>query len=232
MAFCSNCGSQLNDGQLFCHVCGWQTDNTRQQNPPVVRDYQNANGNPYPNNAYYSNPVSNTMQPMQYNSGNSLLRQAEQSFPMGWFKFLIYFSLFAGAALNLISGFVLLTGAQYEGEAEFVYRAMPSMKTVDMLYALMCFAGGVLQIVTRFQLAAFKKMGPTLLTVCYVAGIASALIYMIWAGSILNDYAATMGLAEIYSPSASDFGSMFGSAAACVISFIYFKKRAELFCRS
>ena len=49
MAFCKNCGSQIDDGSKFCSICGAAQENTEQQNSatPVYTEpvTQKASGN-------------------------------------------------------------------------------------------------------------------------------------------------------------------------------------------
>ena len=58
--------------------------------------------------------------------------------PMKWFKFLIYFSLFAGAALNLINGITTILGTQYGEHAELVYATFGSLRTFDIVCGTTC----------------------------------------------------------------------------------------------
>ena len=79
--------------------------------------------------------------------------------PMKWHKFLIYFALWLGAVMNVISGFSLLTGSVYEAQgvsATQVYRAYEGLKGVDMLMGAATIALAVLLIVARFALAGYK----------------------------------------------------------------------------
>ena len=78
---------------------------------------------------------------------------------MKWHKFLIYFALWLGAVMNVISGFSLLTGSVYEAQgvsATQVYRAYEGLKGVDMLMGAATIALAVLLIVARFALAGYK----------------------------------------------------------------------------
>ena len=48
-----------------------------------------------------------------YNNSRESLDILETKYSMKWFKFLIYFSLFAGAAINISNGINLITGFIY-----------------------------------------------------------------------------------------------------------------------
>ena len=53
---------------------------------------------------------------------------------MGWFKFIIYFQLFASAVINAALGITAFTGSHYDGKAELVYAFFPGMSAVDKVY--------------------------------------------------------------------------------------------------
>lgn len=144
---------------------------------------------------------------------------------MKWFKFLIYFALWAGAVLNILSGISLLTGAQYDGAASLVYAIYKDLKTIDMLSGLLCIAIGVLGIVTRFSLAGFKKNGPKLVLALYGAGVVVNIFYMIGVSSVLPE----LLVKEL------DFTSFISGTVTSVImivaNYVYFNKRKNLFNR-
>ena len=218
MSFCSNCGSAMNDGDQFCQVCGQPAGAQQQPAYPVPSQ------TPYnPGQTPYQ-PVQTPYNPTPYNG--SYVYRPER--PMNWFKFLIYFSLFAGAVLNAINGILMLTGAQYGSDAADVYAMMPSLKTVDTLFGLTSIATAALQIYTRFQLSGFKRNALTFLTACYGIVAALSLAYLLAASTIINDFANTFGV-EGYALSASDFSSILSPIVFCVINYVYFKKRADLF---
>ena len=123
--FCPKCGAQISDGVTFCAYCGTPVQPTTAQpsNPqaPAAPYNQYPGSNQYPVNQQY--PMNN-----QYVPGNQ--------YPMKWYKFLIYFALFAGAVLNAISGIQMLTGAHYGGVADYVYAIFDGLQIVDVLMGL------------------------------------------------------------------------------------------------
>ena len=144
---------------------------------------------------------------------------------MGWFKFLIYFGLWAGAILNILGAIPMLTGSQY-GDAEtveLVYAAFEGLRGLDMLCGLLALALGVFGIYTRFQLAAFKEKAPMFLSIVYAGAVVFNLVYIFGCTSILPEYV----LSEI------DFTSFYSntitSAVMIFVNQSYFKKRAHLF---
>ncbi len=145
---------------------------------------------------------------------------------MKWYKFLIYFSLFAGAVINVISGIPFLTGSiydtssGYEGTSDLVYAFYPGLKTIDVMYGIVALATAVLCIVARFALAKYKKSGPALLLSVYAVGIVISIIYFIAFKAIVTD---------VDLDTSSIVSSMVSSVVMIIINKIYFDKRKHLF---
>ena len=73
---------------------------------------------------------------------------------MGWYKFLIYFALFAGAFLNVCYAVLYMTGSIYETEQIdplTVYSLYPGVKAVDIVYGILLLVLAVFMIVFSFQ---------------------------------------------------------------------------------
>lgn len=202
--FCPNCGTQCPDDTKFCPNCGSPVAN----NQPTENTQQNFGQPNYtqPNN--YTQPY-NYAQPRMYNV------QLE----MKWFKFLIYFGLFAGAVLNCLSAILQITGAVYEGAAEVVYIFFPELKFFDIFYTILLLALAVLQIFTRFQLSGFKKNGPKLILIVYSAAAVISLLYGIVASVILHEFLFN----------ASMIISIIVPVVMVVLNKIYFDKRKDMF---
>lgn len=184
-------------------------------------------GTQIPDNAGFctscGNPVASQATPAYQ---QPLAQPAEPALSMKWFKFLIYFGLWAGAILNIVlNGVVMLNGLHY-GDAEtakLVYAMFEDLKSLDTLCGVFAIAVGVFGIYTRFQLAGFKKKGPMLLTLVYAGAIAFNLIYIIGCNSVLPEYILSeMDYSSIYSNTVT-------SAVMIFVNIAYFKKRAHLF---
>ena len=193
--FCPNCGTQLADNTSFCTNCGAATNNQAPQQPVAQQ------------------PV--VEQP-------TLL---QPQLPMGWFKFLINFALWAGAILNILGAIPMLTGSQY-GEpevVELVYATFEVLRGLDMLCGLLAIALGAFGIFTRFQLAGYKAKAPMFLSIVYAGAVVFNLVYIFGCTSVLPEYV----LSEI------DFTSFYSntitSAVMIFVNHTYFKKRAHLF---
>ena len=63
---------------------------------------------------------------------------------MAWFKFIIYFQLFANAALNLIIAFIWITGLHYGESAGLYYEILSPVKSIrcDIWFCLYCVCCG------------------------------------------------------------------------------------------
>ena len=108
---------------------------------------------------------------------------------MKWFKFLIYFGLWAGAILNFVTGVRMMTGNIYLSEgvnADLVYKTFPNLQSVDVLFGLLFCAFAIFQIVTRFYLAGFKKIAPAMLSVVYIANGVFNFVYNSIVASIIS----------------------------------------------
>lgn len=206
--FCPNCGTQCPDDTKFCPNCGSSVAN----NQPTENTQQNF-GQPNYTQPNYTQP--NYTQPNNYAQPRMYNVQLE----MKWFKFLIYFGLFAGAVLNCLSAILQITGAVYEGSAEVVYIFFPELKFFDIFYTILLLALAVLQIFTRFQLSGFKKNGPKLILIVYSAAAVISLLYGIVASVILHEFLFN----------ASMIISIIVPVVMVVLNKIYFDKRKDMF---
>lgn len=208
--YCKNCGAQIPDAATFCPSCGTQNAVQQPSYSTPQQDYSAPQQNYYASQQnYYAQPAA-PVQPEQ---------------PMKWFKFLIYFSLFLSALLNLISGIQMLTGAQYGDEAELVYAFFGSLKTIDVIMGIVLLAIVAFTIYVRFRLSGFKKDGPKLLTVLYIAVLAWGILYIILVMSQLSDLG--VGVGDILTPSV--ITNMLTSVVMVIVNKIYFDKRKHLF---
>lgn len=150
--------------------------------------------------------------------------QVQNQHPMKWFKFLIYFGLFAGALVNLINGINLLTGTSYGDMKYLVYRMFKDLKTLDAVIGLLTIGLAVLGVVTRFRLAKFYKNGPKLLIALYISAAVVGLLYVVGAQTIVLAV-VKKSMLDI----SGQIGSICSSIVMAVINGIYFKKRSDLF---
>lgn len=170
------------------------------------------------NNQPYAAPAQN------YYQGYNPQPVNQPQMKMNWFKFLIYFSLFAGALMNLSQGFLYLTGSIYETldgiDSSWVYMLYEDLESADKLYGLLLIAVAVIDIVARFSLAGFKKNGPMLINIAYILPIVSSVIYVIMVSGVVGDLTdATL----------TSFSSIITGIIFMLANAVYFKKRKHMF---
>lgn len=224
--FCGKCGAELPDNAVICGYCGepvgTQPTAGNQGAYTAPADYQQPT---YQQPAYqqptYQQPTMGYTDPGQ--PPVNYFAQPQQ-YPMKWYKFLIYFSLFAGAVMNVISGIMVLSGSQYDGKADLVYSFYDGLKTTDTLFGIACIVTAVLFVYARFQLAGYKRNAPTALMIAYAVPLVATLIYLIAVSSILSEAGVSTG--DLIS---EQIGSMVGSAIVLVANYVYFNKRKSLF---
>lgn len=240
---CPSCGSSCPDSQSFCPNCGAKmpASPAGQQNPPgwqslptwqqPTGNYQNQPHygqnpqNPYGQNPPYGqspqNPQVPPSNPNPYGQPAYGMGPGQQ---MAWFKFIIYFQLFASAVISLITGFMVLTGAHYgsDGEAEFVYALFPGMSPVDKVYGVVLIALAVFAIVIRMQLAKFQAKGPKNYMAFLLANAVLSLVYVIAAAIALGEFAGELDYSTY-------IVQTIWSAVLLIANYTYFKKRAGLF---
>lgn len=157
------------------------------------------------------------------------LQQTVRSRPMAWFKFIIYFQLFANAAGNLIIAFMWITGLHYGESAGLYYEVCPPLKAVDVIYGLICIACAVGAILVRQKLAHYKKNAPT----WYIGFIAVSLILSL-ISSVAVYVAVTFaseGYLEIKLAELMRY-AVIVIAGVCFhipLNYVYFIKRKDLF---
>lgn len=144
--------------------------------------------------------------------------------PMKWHKFLIYFSLWASAVMNVINGFMMFTGAHYggENEAKMVYNYFDGLKSVDVIMGVLFVGMAVFAIVTRFSLAKYPAKGPKLLLAVYGLNAVLTLVYPLLASAVTG-----MELSELMD--SSTISSIVSSVVMIFVNKTYYNNRAHLF---
>ncbi len=162
-------------------------------------------------------------QNMQQPHGGQYQQMNNAEMNMGWFKFTIYFQLFANALLNLFNGVSYLTGYLYGGNSALVYTVYPSLKAFDVCFGIIYIVIVGYAIYTRMMLAKYKKTGPLnlyiLLGANILMGILSNVAILAYVGTDVLD--------------ASDMTSFGRQLAATItlliVDIVYFNKRKHLF---
>lgn len=216
--FCNKCGNALDNNAMFCDKCGQPTGIQQQQQPAYQQPtyQQPAYQQPTYQQPGYQDPAY--PQPGYYNPVPQ-----QPPMPMGWYKFLIYFSLFAGAVMNLITGIMMLSGSHYGENSALVYAMIGDLKEFDSVMGIVAIGLAVFGIFTRFQLSGYKKSGPMMVMILYIAVAVYNAAYVIGLQNILPS------LVSGYVDFTSSYSSIASSIVFAIVNYIYFKKRAHLF---
>ena len=196
-------------------------DNEKQESAPEPRAYDNEKQESVPEPQADLEEKKESIHEFEEKSTSYTAQEPLHQRPMKWYKFMIYFALFAGAVLNLINGFRYLTGSIYMGSQAAVYSSFPNLKTLDITMGLGLIALAVLVFVTRNALAKFKSSGPKLLTATYIVNIALSVLYYAVSMSILAISGAS-GITDLISSCA-------GTLVMLIVNRVYFKNRRYMF---
>ena len=221
MMICPKCGSVVDDNCKFCASCGAAL---MQQEPAQPQYQQPQYQQPQYQQPQYQQPQYQQPQYQQPPYGAPQYQYGAPAdpyhgHPMKWYKFLIYFALFAGAVLNIFSAISYFTGSSYGSDAGLYYSYFPGLKAADIVFGIIVIGVAVLMIYTRMALAKFKKNGPKLLYLTYGVSLGVTIIYLIAVSVIIGSAAALT----------SSIPSIGTSLAFLVINMTYFRKRMDLF---
>lgn len=140
--------------------------------------------------------------------------------PMKWYKFLIYFALFAGAALNLFSAVSMLSGSYYAAD----YARFAGLRTTEIVFGVALLVLVALMIVARFRLAAYRRNGPILLYTVYITTFLLQLATCIV-------YPVVLHISFLFYIDFYTIVNFIEGILLLVLNRIYFKKRRFLFRR-
>ena len=246
-SFCPKCGTKADDNQLFCASCGtplqaaqptfqpFYDPNATQvpQGQPYVQNaYQAPQGQPYMQNTYQAPQGQPYMQNM-YQPNQGQYYNGEPEMPMNWFKFVIFFQLFAAAVLNVVNALALFSEIDeletYRGAFSAMNTYIDNCSTANTIMAIIFIVLSVYAIFTRFQLAGYKKIGPTLY-LSYLGIVAAAnLLYIIsimsFADALFDSMGGQFGMTEV----SSYITQIIMNVVLLIGNIIYFKKRKALF---
>lgn len=140
---------------------------------------------------------------------------------MKWYKFLIYFALFAGAAVNILMLALSILGVVLVEDFTAAL-AVDSFKwafALTIVYCVFLLGLAVMLIVTRFRLAKFKSDGLIMLYAIYFANFVLSLAYCIAASYILRE--SVFSFSQII--------NLILQAAMFQINYLYLENRRTLF---
>lgn len=212
MRFCTNCGASVEENEKFCQNCGNAMPQPNQQQQYQQQPYQQQ---PY-QQQYQQQPYQQRVQP----------NDKYQGYPMKWYKFLVYFALWASAVINCVTGIRLLTGIIYgsEKKAALVYRYIPGLRTGDIICGILILAIAVLAVFTAIKLLGLAAIGPKLLLALYASNLVIQLFYVVFVTIAAKDI---LKVSDMLTPSV--IASIVVSIIMIIVNRIYFKNRESIF---
>lgn len=227
--FCRFCGNEIPEGGQFCANCGKAVEagaaaqpGEQQTDTSQTDGQQGYNTQPGRQQEYTSQPGG--QQPYPQVQVNPV-----QNHPMAWFKFIIYFQLFANMVImvyNALHGFL---GIAYGDDAALIYAFYPGLKAVDVIYGLICIALIVGAFIVRQRLAHYKKNAPMQYILFVAAVLVMGLLHTIAGVAVIGatvPYAVEAGVVDV---AGNILGTVVGAAIFIPVNYIYFNKRKELF---
>ena len=213
--YCRFCGTKIPDNVKFCPECGANL-------APVPSAAPEESAPAAPAAPEIPTPFDPTpFDPAPY-SADSFASADVAAAPrrgMKWFKFIIYFQLWAGMLFNLVTAGKYFTGAHYEGKAEMVYRVFPALQPLDIVLGVVGLALAVYTVVVQRALAKFRAKGPMMYYLIYIVSTAGTVLYLLIASIILGQSVFTAEVA----------GSIIGSIVMLFVNIPYFNNRKHLF---
>ena len=213
--YCRFCGTKIPDNVKFCPECGANLAPV-----PSAAPEESAPAAPAaPEIPTPYDPTPYDPAPYSADSFASADVAAAPQRGMKWFKFIIYFQLWAGMLVNLVTAGKYFTGAYYEGNAEMVYRFFPALQPLDIVMGVVFLALAVYAVVVQRALAKFRAKGPMMYYLMYIVNTAVTVIYLIIGSIIIGQSAFTAEVA----------GSIIGSIVMLFVNIPYFNNRKHLF---
>ena len=213
--YCRFCGTKIPDNVKFCPECGANLAPV-----PSAAPEESAPAAPAaPEIPTPFDPTPYDPAPYSADSFASADVAAAPQRGMKWFKFIIYFQLWASMLVYLVTAGKYLTGAYYEGSAEMVYDFFPALQPLDIVMGVFCLALAVYAVVVQRALAKFRAKGPMMYYLMYIVNTAVTVLYLIIGSIIIGQSAFTAEVA----------GSIIGSIVMLFVNIPYFNNRKHLF---
>ena len=141
--------------------------------------------------------------------------------PMNWYKFLIYFSLFAGAVVSFLGAALSVLGIVTDLKT---YLSNAPLLALEIAYMACNLVFGFFALSTRKALVQYKKNAPLMLYICYGITALSEVIYAIY-DCVANGFTDLVIATNVTTAAVS----VLTSVVIITANYIYFKKRSHLF---
>ena len=157
----------------------------------------------------------------------ALMAEGEAKFGMKWFKFMIYFGLFAAVLVCISNLGSLMNSYGSDADRQRLYQMFPGLQTADMILIGGSVLAAVLILITRFKLAGFKSGSIGWFIVGYGVNLASVLVHTVLVQNEFSKAGLTgADVQEVLSQAYINIGF---SLVMIIINVIYLNKRKELF---
>lgn len=204
--YCRFCGREIPESGRFCPNCGKEADIEE-----ISQAGESQKGEPAERM-----PAAVPM-------------DLAKNYHMAWFKFIIYFQLFANAVVMIYNAAAGIFGLAYGDDAGFIYAVCPMLKAVDVIYGVICLAFAVTAVLIRQRLAHYRKDAPVQYLGYVGVVMALALIYTFAVLAALGTVSASVMEAGASRIAGNVLGTVIGAAVYLPLNYVYFKKRKELF---
>lgn len=178
--YCQKCGTKLNDGMRFCPKCGTSVPEIKYENTGVISQNSVIEERKVEQSSVAG---SNSTQFKDFSSiyDQDIKMPEAAALPMKWYKFLIYFALFAAPILLIINSINWFNSLMLDGKVYIltVIRYPFYLKVLMVIYIILCLLLAAFSIYTRQMLAKFKKKAPYYLYALYLGNYAPLLILLI-----------------------------------------------------
>lgn len=198
--FCSSCGTQLEEGTLFCPNCG----------NPVEQPQAASTAQAQP-----QAPVK----PAPQFDGSTQYYTPQPILGLKWANFLGYFALWAGALGSLVVGIQYITGLIYGGDADLVYDYFSGLQIIDIIYGICAIATVALSVITALSIIKRKKQAGMLVCLNYIVQAAVVFVYTIAESIVIHSFGgvSTMIIVVIV------------SIVMIFVNRVYFNNRRDVF---
>ncbi|SES93260.1 zinc-ribbon domain-containing protein [Pseudobutyrivibrio sp. C4] len=202
--FCSSCGTQLEEGTLFCPNCG---------NPVAqANDTAQAQAN---SAAQASAPVN----PAPQFDGSTQYYTPQPVLGLKWANFLGYFALWAGALGNLVVGIQYITGLIYGGDADLIYDYFSGLQIIDIIYGICVIATVALSVMTALSIIKRKKQAGMLVCLNYIVQAAVVFVHTIAEAIIIHSFGGV----------STAITAIIVSIVMIFVNRVYFNNRRDVF---
>lgn len=145
-----------------------------------------------------------------------------QMVPLKWYKFIIYFQLFASGILNIANAFNYFTGNIYGDKAKAVYTVYDGIYLLDMFYGCLLLITGICSFKVRQDLAKFRVKGPTNYLIILGINFFGGFVYTLLVSMISGVPLASLGFAQ-------SLTSLIVGIICIYLNKLYFDNRKFLF---